>query len=81
MNKAKENKELSGNLMRPITIGKSAIFSSGGQIFHTSRVVALHEQTTGYIHFETLNTHYHLSIQPFPLAAISPLPVRLAACA
>lgn len=81
MKKIKEKKEFCGNLMRPITIGQSAFFSADGKVYHTTRVVALHEQRRDYIHFETRNTHYHLSIQPFPLAAISPLPVRLAACA
>lgn len=79
--KTKEVKEMNGNLLRPVTIGKSALFSSAGVTYHTSIVVALHEQTKDFIHFETKNTHYHLSMQPFPLAAISPLPVRLAACA
>lgn len=79
MKKEKNELTLSGRLMRPITIGKSALFAAGGQIYHTSRVVALHEQNDEHIHFETLNTHYHLSMRPFPLAAISPLPVRLAA--
>ena len=81
MKKVKENKNLYGNLMRPVTVGKIAVFSSEGLIYHTSVVIALHEQTKDFIHFETQNTHYHLSMQPFPQAAISPLPVRLAACA
>ena len=33
------------------------------------------------VRFETQNSHYYLSMSPFPLAAVSPLPVRLAACA
>ena len=81
MKHIKENKNLNGNLMRPVTVGKAAVFSSEGLIYRTSVVIALHTQTKNYIHFETQNTHYHLSIQPFPQAAISPLPVRLAACA
>lgn len=81
MLKTKEKVELCGTLLRPLTIGKSAVFSAGGDVYHTSRVVAVHEQTSSLIHFETQNTHYYLSMQPFPLAAISPLPVRLAACA
>ena len=81
MKHIKENKKLNGNLMRPVTVGKAAVFSSEGLIYRTSIVIALHRQTKNYIHFETQNTHYHLSMQPFPQAAVSPLPVRLAACA
>ncbi len=81
MKKEKKEVKLCGSLLCPITIGRPAIFASGGKVYHTSRVVALHEQTEENIHFETVNTHYHLSTSPFPLAAMSPLPVRLAACA
>ncbi len=81
--KAEEKKTvmLCGTLLCPITIGKPALFASEGNFYRTSSVVALHKQTEDNIHFETRNTHYHLSMSPFPLAAMSPLPVRLAACA
>ena len=81
--KAEEKKTvmLCGTLLCPVTIGKPAVFAAGGTFYRTSAVVALHEQTEDNIHFETRNTHYHLSMSPFPLAAISPPPVRLAACA
>ncbi len=72
---------LCGMLLCPITVGKPAVFAAKGNLYRTSNVVALHEQTENNIHFETRNTHYHLSMSPFPLAATSPLPVRLAACA
>lgn len=81
MKKTKEEIKLYGSLICPIKVGKTAVFSAGGKIHHTSRVVALHEQTEDHIHFETLHKHYHLSMRPFPLAAVSPLPERLAACA
>lgn len=81
--KAEEKKTvmLCGTLLCPITIGKPALFASEGNFYRTSIVVAVHKQTEDNIHFETRNTHYHLSMSPFPLAAMSPLPVRLAACA
>ena len=72
---------LCGMLLCPITVGKPAVFTAKGNLYRTSNVVALHELTENNIHFETRNTHYHLSMSPFPLAAMSPLPVRLAACA
>ena len=43
--------------------------------------VAILEESEDCVRFETQNSHYHLSMSPFPLAAVSPLPVRLAACA
>lgn len=81
MKKAKQELKLYGRLVRPVKIGKAAVVSAGGRVFHTSRVIALHEQKEDYIHFETQNRHYHLSMCPFPLAAASLLPERLAACA
>ncbi len=72
---------LCGKLLCPVVVGKPALFAAEGNLYRTSDVVALHEQTDEDIHFETRNTHYHLSMSPFPLASISPLPVRLAACA
>jgi len=84
--KAKKHEEkkkvmLCGMLLCPVTVGKPAVFAAEGNFYRTSSVVALHEQTEDNIHFETKNTHYYLSMSPFPLAAMSPLPVRLATCA
>ena len=81
MKKSKKEIHLNGSLLRPLTIGQGALVHAGGKIYHTSRVQAIYEQTEDSIHFETLKSEYHLSMRPFPLAAISPLPVRLAACA
>lgn len=79
--KEKKKVMLCGTLLCPITIGKPAVFAAEGNLYRTSDVVALHKQTEENIHFETRNTHYHLSMSPFPQAAMSPLPVRLAECA
>lgn len=81
MKRIKGELKLYGRLIRPIKVGRTAVVSSGGKVFHTSRVVALHEQRVNYIHFETQNRHYHLTMRPFPQSAASPLPERLAACA
>jgi len=67
--------------MRRIKELLGAILHAGGNIYHTSRVVAILEESEDCVRFETQNSHYHLSMSPFPLAAVSPLPVRLAACA
>lgn len=45
MKHIKENKKLNGNLMRPVTVGKAAVFSSEGLIYRTSIVIALHIKT------------------------------------
>ena len=63
------------------TSGRGALLHAGGNIYHTSRVVTILEESEDCVRFETQNSHYHLSMSPFPLAAVSPLPVRLAACA
>lgn len=63
----------------PITVGNCAILFSGGDIIRTSRVVAIHQHTPKEIRFETLNTRYRVSMDPFPLAAVNPLPVSAAA--
>lgn len=72
---------LNGTLLQPLKIGDGALVCSGGKVYRTSRVVAVHELTADIIRFETLNSEYHLSLNPFPYAVISPLPVSLAACA
>lgn len=79
MKKEKKAVHLTGSLLYPVTVGRGAVVFSDGQVIHTSRVMAVHEQTVNRIRFETLNTHYTLAMGPFPLAAVSPLPVRAAA--
>ena len=81
MKKEKKQIVLNGSLLRPLSVGRGAILHAGGNIYHTSRVVAILEESEDCVRFETQNSHYHLSMSPFPLAAVSPLPVRLAACA
>ena len=54
---------------------------ANGSDYRTSPVVAIHQQSGDLVHFETLNSNYFLSMDPFPLAAASPLPTVLAACA
>ena len=81
MKKEKKQIVLNGSLLRPLSVGRGALLHAGGNIYHTSRVVAILEESEDCVRFETQNSHYHLSRSPFPLAAVSPLPVRLAACA
>ena len=81
MNEKKKEVKLCGCLIRPVAVGRTAIYAAGGHIHRTSRVVAVHEQTEDMVHFETSAAHYHLSMSPFPQAAASPVPVTLAACA
>ena len=82
MTKSKKSIVMRGALLRPLALGQSALLHAGGKIYHTSRVVAVHEQSDALVRFETLNSIYCLSMSPFPLAACNPLPMMsLAACA
>ncbi len=54
---------------------------ANGTTYRTSTVVAIHEQSADMIHFETLNSDYYLSMDPFPMAAVFPAYTALAACA
>lgn len=79
MKEEKKNVHLTGTLLYPVTVGRGAVVFSDGQVIHTSRVVAVHEQTAERISFETLHTQYTLTLGPFPLSGVSPLPVKAAA--
>ena len=81
MKKSKKQIVMNGSLLRPLTVGQSALLYAGGKLHHTSRVTSIYEQSDDLVHFETLNSNYFLSMDPFPLAAASPLPTVLAACA
>ena len=74
MKKEKKQIVLNGSLLRPLSVGRGAILHAGGNIYHTSRVVAILEESEDCVRFETQNSHYYLSMSPFPLAAVSPLP-------
>ena len=50
MNEKKKEVTLCGCPIRPITVGKAAIYAAGGHIHRTSRVVAVHEQTEDMVH-------------------------------
>ena len=78
MTKSKKSIVMRGALLRPLVIGQGALLHAGGKIYHTSRVVAIHDQSDDMVRFETLNSNYCLSMAPSPLAACNPLPrVRL----
>ena len=51
MKKDKKTVFLRGSLLYPIQVGKSAVIFSGGSTLHTSRVVAIHEDTADRLHF------------------------------
>ena len=81
MKEEKKKVMLCGRLIRPVVVGKTAIYITGGRIYHTSRVVAVHEQTKSLIHFETRIAHYYLSMEPYPASAVILFPPRMNACA
>lgn len=81
MTKSKKSIVMHGMLLCPLVLGHCAFLRANGSDYRTSPVVAIHQQSGDLVHFETLNSNYFLSMNPFPLAAASPLPTVLAACA
>ena len=69
------------NASVPAGSGHCAFLRANGTTYRTSTVVAIHEQSADMIHFETLNSDYYLSMDPFPMAAVFPAYTALAACA
>ena len=61
--------------------GGPAIFSMGGEMYHTAPVVKIHETEAQEIHFETSTTHYYIKPRPFVLAVLNPRRQTPAACA
>ena len=48
---------------------RTVLLRANGSDYRTSPVVAIHKQSGNLVHFETLNSNYFLSMDPFPLAA------------
>lgn len=75
----KKTIHLSGRVMLPLKAGKRAtIFYAGDYIF-TSRVVEIIEISEYYVHFETMNSIYKVSL--IPQTTTAPLPTEYAKCA
>ena len=51
MKKRKLELYITGKLMSALMVGKPAIFSTGGEMYHTAPVVKIHETETQEIHF------------------------------
>lgn len=77
----KAMKILEGVLVRPVTIGASALFFHGSEFIRTSKVVEIQSVTEEEVCFETLNTKYRLltghTYEPGP--AVSQYPMLTAA--
>ena len=81
MKKRKLELYITGKLISALMVGRPAIFSTGGEMYHTAPVVKIYETETQEIHFETSTTHYYIKPRPFVLAALNPRRQTLAACA
>lgn len=81
MTKSKKSIVIHGTLLCPLVLGHCAFLRANGTAYRTSTVVAIHEQSAVLVHFETLNSDYYLSLDPFPEAADIPPYTALAACA
>ena len=53
MKKEKKQIVLNGSLLRPLSVGRGALLHAGGNIYHTSRVVAILEESEDCVRFET----------------------------
>ena len=74
MKLVKRTEHLNSRPVRPIRIGKCTFVSKNGIIYRTKTVIALHQCSADYIHFETQDAHYHLSFSPFHAAqAVVPM--------
>lgn len=51
MKKRKLELYITGKLMSALMVGRPAIFSTAGEMYHTAPVVKIHETETQEIHF------------------------------
>ena len=77
MKKEKKQIVLNGSLLRPLAVGRGALLHAGGNIYHTSRVVAILEESEDCVRFETQNSHYHLSMSPFSAGGCQSAPCEI----
>ena len=75
MKKRKLELYITGKLMSALMVGKPAIFSTGGEMYHTAPVVKIHETEAQEIHFETSTTHYYQA-PPFCTRGPQPAPTN-----
>ena len=74
MKKRKLELYITGKLMSALMVGRPAIFSTGGEMYHTAPVVKIHETETQEIHFETSTTHYYCWRQAMLLPYTTKMP-------
>ena len=60
---------LQGVLLVPLAVGCCAWISHNGNVFRTSRIVAIHEMSDHRASFETLNNLYCVEFAPAPACA------------
>ena len=76
MKKRKLELYITCKLMSALMVGKPAIFSTGGEMYHTAPVVKIHETEAQEIHFETSTTHYYIKPRPFCTRGPQPAPTN-----
>lgn len=79
--KTKKQIQLCGSLLSPLAIGEPAVFRSGGIVYRTSRVTAVHQKASDGIRFETREARYHLLLPPCQTTVLCRFPMELSACA
>ena len=76
---SKKNIYVNGTLAAPLREGVRAMIHSDGGFIYTSLVVEIREVSADCVCFETMNSVYHVSLEPVPFEAA--LPDKLAMCA
>ena len=73
MNPNKKVIHFQDSVVMPVSVGSRAVLLSGGKAILTSLVVAIHAMTERELCFETRNTNYCVSMDPFPRAGAMPV--------
>lgn len=77
--KPKKDVHVSGVLATPLREGSRVLIRCGGSFIYTSLVVEIRESSADRVCFETMNSVYHVSLEPIPIKASLPdMPARCA---
>ena len=70
---------LDGYPVLPLKEGRKAVIASNGNLLFTSPVVEIIENEADFIHFETMNAIYRVTVVPSPIEAALQRPLPMCA--
>lgn len=70
---------LNGYLFSPLKEGNKAVIASSGNLIFTSPVVEIVKDETDFVHFETMNSIYRVTLVPNPIEAALQKPLAMCA--